>query len=56
MDVIREDDHPELNASWTDPAELAWHLYRHHGFDIANLTTSDFAELWSIHEAQHAES
>jgi hypothetical protein len=56
VDVIRDENHPELNTSWTDPAELTWHLYRHHGFEIARLTDIDVAALWDLHAQQHEAS
>ncbi len=56
MDVIREDNHPDLDAQWTDPAELAWHLYRHHGHDINTLSGLDSATLWDLHSGEHESS
>jgi hypothetical protein len=48
-----DDDHPDLNTGRTDPAELAWHLYRHHGLDLAALAGDDITQLWDLHERHH---
>lgn len=48
-----DDDHPDLKTSRTDPAELAWHLYRHHGFDLGALAGDEMSKLWDIHQRQH---
>jgi len=53
MDVIDDQDHPELMRARTDPAELAWHLYRHHGVDLTGLAGASTSELWELHRKHH---
>ena len=55
VDVVEDQDHPEITMTRTDPAELAWHLYRHHGQDLSGLAGAEFTTLWDLHEQHHAQ-
>jgi hypothetical protein len=53
VETAQESHHPEMSPARTDPAELAWHLYRHHGLDLAGIAGTDPQELWEIHRNHH---